>query len=119
MRNRPIPCWDDTCQLSSECRFKQILFELDSCLEIFAAPVVQEECLLTVVARLRRITEIQRILLDQVRVLETMTPGDFLDFRDYLFPASGFQSVQFKLLENKLGLLRDKRTQCAAYSDHC
>lgn len=88
-----------------------------------------EKCLLTVVSRLKRITEIQRILLDQcknacsvrymiqadlvrraVRVLETMTPGDFLGFRDYLFPASGFQSVQFKLLENKLGLLRDKRT---------
>ncbi len=34
---------------------------------------------------------------------------DFLDFRDFLFPASGFQSVQFRLIENKLGLLRNQR----------
>jgi len=33
-----------------------------------------------------------------------MTPLDFLDFRDYLIPASGFQSFQFRLIENKLGL---------------
>jgi tryptophan 2,3-dioxygenase len=37
-------------------------------------------------------------------VLETMTPLDFLEFRDVLIPASGFQSVQFRLIENKLGL---------------
>jgi len=33
-----------------------------------------------------------------------MTPLDFLDFRDHLFPASGFQSAQFRIVENKLGL---------------
>jgi tryptophan 2,3-dioxygenase len=33
-----------------------------------------------------------------------MTPLDFLEFRDYLYPASGFQSFQFRLLETKLGL---------------
>lgn len=37
-------------------------------------------------------------------ILETMTPLDFMDFRDYLSPASGFQSLQFRLLENKLGI---------------
>src|SRR5204862_2875677 len=36
--------------------------------------------------------------------METMTPMDFLDFRDMLRPASGFQSWQFKQLEAKLGL---------------
>jgi tryptophan 2,3-dioxygenase len=40
----------------------------------------------------------------QIDILETMTPMDFLDFRDMLRPASGFQSWQFKLLEAKLGL---------------
>ena len=39
----------------------------------------------------------------------TMTPMDFLDFRDLLRPASGFQSWQFKLLEAKLGLVFDQR----------
>ena len=38
-----------------------------------------------------------------------MTPMDFLDFRDFLVPASGFQSVQFRKIENKLGLLSDNR----------
>eukprot|EP00483_Globobulimina_turgida_P001080 UN01082 len=38
-----------------------------------------------------------------------MTPMNYLDFRKYLKPASGFQSVQFRLLENKLGLDRKKR----------
>lgn len=38
----------------------------------------------------------------------------FLDFRDFLFPASGFQSVQFRLLENKLGLTVDQRMKYGA-----
>lgn len=45
-----------------------------------------------------------QLLVDQVMILETMTPLDFMDFRKYLSPASGFQSLQFRLLENKLGI---------------
>ena len=37
-------------------------------------------------------------------ILETMTPLNFMDFRDYLTSASGFQSLQFRLVENKLGV---------------
>lgn len=37
-------------------------------------------------------------------ILETMTPLDFMEFREFLSPASGFQSLQFRLLENKLGV---------------
>ncbi|MGH3913691.1 MAG: tryptophan 2,3-dioxygenase family protein [Pseudonocardiaceae bacterium] len=84
--------------------FKQILFELDAVLEVMAAVTVPEKEMGQVVARLGRITAIQRLLLDQIDVLETMTPLDFLDFRDELVPASGFQSVQFRLIENRLGL---------------
>jgi len=84
--------------------FKQILFELDTVLEVMAARLVPEKEMGQVVARLGRITAIQRLLLDQIDVLETMTPLDFLDFRDELIPASGFQSVQFRLIENRLGL---------------
>jgi len=62
-----------------------------------------------VVSHLRRITKIQRLLTDQIEVLEMMTPLDFLEFRDVLIPASGFQSVQFRLIENKLGLDTDHR----------
>jgi tryptophan 2,3-dioxygenase len=45
----------------------------------------------------------------QIDILETMTPLDFLEFRDLLRPASGFQSWQFKMLEAKLGLKFDNR----------
>ena len=47
---------------------------------------------------------ILKLMVDQIHVLETMTPQDFLDFRAYLSHASGFQSLQFRLLENKLGI---------------
>lgn len=40
-----------------------------------------------------------------------MTPLDFMDFRNYLSPASGFQSLQFRLLENKLGLKIENRNK--------
>lgn len=46
----------------------------------------------------------KQLLRDQVSILETMTPLDFLEFRNYLTPSSGFQSLQWRLLENKLGL---------------
>jgi tryptophan 2,3-dioxygenase len=48
---------------------------------------------------LRRMHAIERVLVQQVDVLETMTPQDFLQFRQSLAPASGFQSVQFRELE--------------------
>ena len=84
--------------------FKQILFELDGVLDVMGRDVVPEQQMGWVVDRFRRIGEIQRLLIDQIDVLETMTPLDFLDFRDLLVPASGFQSVQFRLIENRLGL---------------
>ena len=87
--------------------FKQILFELDSAIELFSQTKIEERDMLTINNRLTRIVEIQKIMISQVDVLETMTPMDFLEFRDYLYPASGFQSGQFRLVENKLGL--DKR----------
>jgi len=62
--------------------------------------------------------EIQKILIDQIHVLETMTPLDFLDFRDFLFPASGFQSVQFRMVENKLGLKPEQRLQYNQFAYH-
>ena len=45
---------------------------------------------------LARVHEVLKLLVLQLDVLETMTPADFLDFRDYLFPASGFQSLQLR-----------------------
>jgi len=91
--------------------FKQILHELEDVHETFSLAVVPEREMGRVVARLERVVAIQRILIDHIEALETMTPLDFLDFRDLLVPASGFQSVQFRLIENLLGLSADHRMQ--------
>jgi tryptophan 2,3-dioxygenase len=89
--------------------FKQILWEMDAVLAIFRQPKVREREMGRAVSHLARIVEIQRLMLAQLDVLETMTPLDFLDFREFLVPASGFQSVQFRLVENKLGMVAGKR----------
>ncbi len=89
--------------------FKQILHELGSLVEMFQNNRVDERNIGTAVARLDRIIEIVELLIQQIRVMETMTPLDFLDFRSYLFPASGFQSFQFRMVESMLGLPRDHR----------
>lgn len=54
--------------------------------------------------RLERCLTIQRVLVSQVDVIDTMTPQDFLEFRTGLAPASGFQSVQFREIEFLSGL---------------
>ncbi|HET7899409.1 MAG TPA: tryptophan 2,3-dioxygenase family protein, partial [Flavisolibacter sp.] len=86
--------------------FKQLHYEVDSLLTIMRKPSLNDNSpeLQTVVHRLHRMGVILRVLVHQIDILETMTPMDFLDFRDMLRPASGFQSWQFKLLEAKLGL---------------
>lgn len=89
--------------------FKQMLWELDDIIRIFGQVPVAEKNMGTVVGRLRRLTAIQELMIKQIDVLETMTPLDFLDFRDYLFPASGFQSAQFRLVENRLGMRPNDR----------
>jgi len=96
--------------------FKQIIWEIDDVRRIFGQTRVDEGDMGTAVARLRRIVEIQKLLLQQISVLETMTPLDFLDFRDFLFPASGFQSAQFRVVENKLGLRPEDRLLLAGAS---
>lgn len=91
--------------------FKQILFEVNSVTEIMAKSAMDDNStdLQTVVHRLQRVTTILKVLVQQIDILETMTPMDFLDFRDMLRPASGFQSWQFKIIEAKLGLKFEQR----------
>ena len=83
--------------------FKQILHELKAVLQVFAEPEIPDHQLTSVVHKLKRVITIQQLLNQQIGVMETMTPQDFMSFRDYLVPASGFQSVQFKMLEIGLG----------------
>ena len=96
---------------SYELWFKQILFEVDSVHAIMSQPAINDNSpeMLKVERRLSRVVEIMRVLVHKIDILETMTPLDFLDFRDLLRPASGFQSIQFKILEAKLGLKMEHR----------
>jgi tryptophan 2,3-dioxygenase len=91
--------------------FKQIHFELDSAVEIMLQEEVNDNSpqLQAITHRTGRIVTILKLLVQQIDVLETMTPLDFHDFRDLLRPASGFQSWQFKMLEAKLGLKFEER----------
>jgi len=81
--------------------FKQVLHEIDA-----AAALLTRDRVVEGTRLLRRVVEIQRLLIHQVRILETMRPQDFLGFRALLNPASGFQSLQFRELEFALGLKR-------------
>ncbi len=91
--------------------FKQILHELTACAEVLSKPAADDDGpdLNRVVHRLKRVVEIWKLLNHQVDVLETMTPLDFLEFRELLHGASGFQSVQFREIEAALGLRMEQR----------
>jgi tryptophan 2,3-dioxygenase len=83
--------------------FKQLLFELESVRDrLFAGDTERAR------HYLERVHAIERVLIEHIEVLETMSPQDFLAFRDHLAPASGFQSAQFRELEFISGL-KDER----------
>jgi len=84
--------------------FRQILHEMDQVERLFAQAPLPGEDLSRIVASLARQHEIWKLLVGQITVIETMTPAGFLEFRDALFPASGFQSAQFRIIEARLGL---------------
>jgi len=79
--------------------FKQIVHELDGIIRR-----IDGDDVLGAGRLLRRCHEIERVLVGQLSVLETMTPVEFLSFRDHLMPASGFQSAQFREIEYTTGL---------------
>ncbi|HJP58232.1 MAG TPA: tryptophan 2,3-dioxygenase family protein [Gemmatimonadales bacterium] len=83
--------------------FKQILHEVDA-----IVGCLDRDEILAGTRLLRRCHEIQRVLISQLTVLETMTPMDFLSFRDHLMPASGFQSSQFREIEFLSGLKEER-----------
>ncbi len=100
--------------------FKQMAHEMQSVINILNQPRVDDNSpdIFTVVHRLKRIAAIWELAIHQVDVIETMTPLDFLDFRDQLRPASGFQSFQFKSLEAMMGLKFSDRHGKDFYQQH-
>jgi tryptophan 2,3-dioxygenase len=97
--------------------FKQILFELELVKHIFIQDGINDNSddMSKVVHKLKRIGKILELINQQVSVLETMTALDFLEFRNVLLPASGFQSKQFRLIEAKLGLKMEQRYKAEYY----
>jgi len=83
--------------------FKLMLNEIESAISQMLSGNVPEATRL-----IRRILEVQKVLIQQITVLETIRPKDFLKFRNLLNPASGFQSLQFRELEFISGQ-KDKR----------
>src|SRR2546427_1700293 len=79
--------------------FKQILHEVDAAIRLMDEDRVAESA-----RALRRVVEIEKLLINQIHILETMTPISFLGFREQLNPASGFQSMQFREIEFSSGL---------------
>lgn len=84
---------------SYELWFKLILHELET-----AISHMQNRNVLMAHHFIKRVVDIMNLLVQQIHILETMTPRDFLEFRDRLSPASGFQSIQFRELEFMAGL---------------
>ncbi|HEX4900560.1 MAG TPA: tryptophan 2,3-dioxygenase family protein [Pyrinomonadaceae bacterium] len=74
--------------------FKQILHELDA-----ALAMMRSDRVATAARTMARVVEIEKLLVTQIHILESMTPINFLGFRDKLNPASGFQSMQFREIE--------------------
>ena len=95
--------------------FKQILHEIDAAISLMHA-----DRLASATRALNRMVEIEKLLVNQIHILESMTPISFLAFRDQLNPASGFQSMQFREIEFSSGLkdehiLREFQSENFAY----
>ncbi|MCB9781001.1 MAG: tryptophan 2,3-dioxygenase [Alphaproteobacteria bacterium] len=84
--------------------FKLVIRELRLARDHLSAELVDEQHIPHVVHHLRRVSTILRHLVTQFEVMETLTPQDFLAFRDKLVPASGFQSFQMRVIEVLLGM---------------
>jgi tryptophan 2,3-dioxygenase len=124
--------------------FKAILHEIDSIADVFAlAKVMSTNQLAVLVQQMGRIVRIMKILVQQFDVLETMNAIQFHKFSeqrfihtftcalmkyysnnttagDFISPASGFQSKQFRMIENSLGMREESRIQHSGcpYIDH-
>jgi tryptophan 2,3-dioxygenase len=83
--------------------FKVVLFELEA-----ARDRIDSDDVFFARHYLKRVHVIEKLLVEQIEVLETMSPQDFLAFRSQLAPASGFQSVQFREIEFLSGLKEPK-----------
>ncbi|GIV53885.1 MAG: hypothetical protein KatS3mg039_0403 [Candidatus Kapaibacterium sp.] len=94
--------------------FKQLLWELRDVIARLSQPYVPESDVGIALDRIRRMLMIMNVFDGHFDVLETMTPQQFMEFRDLLYPASGFESVQFRMLEVLVGVDESRRVQIDA-----
>ena len=90
--------------------FKQIIHELERLIQLIEAQKISHAY-----KTVDRIVQIQKVLVQQIDVLNTLSPDEFATFRDNLNPASGFQSHQFRLVEYLCGI---KDEQYLVYHRH-
>lgn len=83
--------------------FKLVINELKCSRDILSSDVVEEESLPRAVHHMDRVIEIFKLMSQQWKVMETLDPQDFLNFRDDLGTASGFESFQMREMENLMG----------------
>jgi len=84
---------------TAELWFKEILHETETLVQAFRDGVVSRA-----MKHLKRIQAIMRLQVEQIRLLSTLTPVEFTGFRNFLRPASGFQSAQFRQIEFTYGV---------------
>ena len=92
--------------------FKLILHELDA-----VAAALDDQRPHAALPPMRRAVAVEELLIEQLRVLESMSPDGFMRFRDPLAPASGFQSTQFREIEALSGAGDRRHLQDAGRSD--
>ncbi len=88
---------------------KLMLRDLEAARDLFAQDPVPDDAMGEASRKLARVRTLLELAAEHFRVVETITPRDFLNFRDNLFPASGGQSMQFRELEILLGLEEEER----------
>lgn len=88
-----------TIHQSHELWFKLLIHEIKRLIHHF-----KKDRLFDALKQLNRIHTTFKNLLDQINVIDTLTPDEFCAFRDYLAPASGFQSYQYRIIEYLLGI---------------
>ncbi|MBS71440.1 MAG: tryptophan 2,3-dioxygenase [Thermoplasmata archaeon] len=91
--------------------FRLVIIELKAARSLLLQPVLPEDDVPRIVHHLNRCIEIFRLMTSQWKVMETLTPQDFLAFREGLGTASGFESYQMRELELMLGLKQSQRVQ--------
>ena len=89
--------------------FRLVLIELRAARTLLLQTTLPEEDVPRIVHHLKRCIEIFRHMANQWKIMETLTPQDFLAFRDGLGTASGFESYQMRELELLLGLETKQR----------